>query len=128
MRKSWNWKRITTAAMTAALLGIGQAAWSGEGHDHAQAPDTAIENASTPAQHEALAAEFRAKAEEQRAIAKRHRAMKSGYELNRRMATAGAAMEKHCDRLIELAESEATEYDAMAAEHAKLAKEAAPAK
>lgn len=128
MRNNWNWKRITTVAMTAALLGLGQAAWSGEGHDHAQAADAAIESASTPAQHEALAADFRAKAEEQRAIAKRHRAMKGSYELNRHMATAGARMEKHCDRLIELAESEATEYDAMAAEHAKLAKGVVPTK
>jgi len=82
----------------------------------------AIETAKTPAQHAALAAYFRGKAAEARAEAKRHESMGRTFDLISRSRAAGNAMRVHCERLTKNAESDAVEYDALAAGQEELAK------
>ncbi len=70
-----------------------------------------IDNADTPAEHQALARYYRMKANEARDLAAEHRAMAKGYngkpgELRR--------MKKHCDRIAELNDELATQYDDLA--------------
>jgi len=75
--------------------------------------------ASTPAQHEALAAHYRGKAEAARAEAKRHQEMALSFP-----SKGGSGMQAHCQSLTEAAQKSATAYDAMAAMHDEDAKTA----
>lgn len=75
----------------------------------------AAESASTPAQHQALAAYYRQKAAAAREEVKTHRTMALSY--SSRSAGAAAGMRAHCDNLAKAAEQQATEYDALAALH-----------
>ena len=79
-----------------------------------------IESASTPAQHQALANYFKAKAAVATREAADHRAMAKSYSGQK--ATISAAQAEHCNRLASLSESQAAEYEQLAATHEAAAK------
>jgi hypothetical protein len=91
---------------------------------------SAIENAKTAADHEAIAAYYDAEAKAARATVERHRAMAAAYARPPK-APAGKGersslyrmMPRHCDDLIKDYEAAAHEYEAMAAAHRKAANE-----
>lgn len=83
--------------------------------------EMAIESASTPAQHQALAAHFKARAEAARKEAARHRAMGKVYS-GGRMARSPQPPGTHCTKLADMYDAQATEYDALAAAHEAEAK------
>lgn len=70
-----------------------------------------LENADTPAEHQALARYYRMKAAEATSMADEHRAMSKGYDGKpgevRRMA-------KHCSRIAELNDELAAQYEDLA--------------
>ena len=82
-----------------------------------------IESAKTPADHEALAAHYERMAADARKEADRHRRMAKTYGAG---PSAGkgtwAAFPQHCTNLAKDLDSEAKEYEAMAAAHRQLAK------
>ena len=78
-----------------------------------------IQQADTPAEHEALAHYFGLKAVDANARADRHRAMGKRYA---QMPRPMPAMKLHCDRLVRLNEDLAAEYVKLAGEHERLAK------
>ena len=91
----------------------------------------AIENAKTPADHEAISAYFDKEAKEARATAARHRQMSAAYK--RRPPTPpksggtdtfGTEMREHCDDLVNKYEQAGKDYEAMAAAHRAQAKAA----
>ena len=71
-----------------------------------------IQSASTPAQHDALAAHYQGEAEASRKGAEEHRAM--AEKMNGMMKT-------HCTEAAKIQEDMAVEYDAMAKLHEKAA-------
>jgi len=73
--------------------------------------DLLIENADTPEEHQALARYFRTKAEDARSLAEKHRAMGRSYRQRPRPLPT---MKQHCDRIAELSEELAAQYDALA--------------
>jgi hypothetical protein len=85
-----------------------------------------IESAKTPADHDALAAHYTKMAADAKKQADRHRRMAKTYGAG---PSAGkgtwAAFPQHCTNLAKDLDSEATEYEAMAAAHRELAKTAA---
>jgi hypothetical protein len=117
--------RRTIAMMTAGgLLALAPAgAW-------AQAPASTtqhldhlmIENADTPAEHEALARYYRTKAAEAKSLAEEHRAMGKSYTRSKpgvarssyKGAISEAVMAKHCDRIAELNAELAARYEDLA--------------
>jgi len=95
--------------------------------DPADLPN-AIENAETPADHEALATYFEGEAKAARAMAERHRSMGERYRNLRKpaglkgvRAQIERSMPRHCDKLVASYEAAAKEYEAMAAEHREAA-------
>jgi hypothetical protein len=80
-----------------------------------------VETASTPAQHEALAAHFEKRAEAARREAARHRAMGKHYA-GGRMARSPQPPSTHCTNLADMYEAQAKEYEALAALHEAEAK------
>jgi hypothetical protein len=91
---------------------------------------SAIANAKTPADHEAIAAYYDAQAKAAREKVEQHRAMASAYKGH--PAPAGSktthsgvfsSMPSHCDDLVKMNESARKEYEAMAAAHRKAASE-----
>ncbi len=91
---------------------------------------SAIANAKTPADHEAIAAYYDAQAKAAREKVEQHRAMASAYKGH--PAPAGSktthsgvfsTMPNHCDDLVKMYESSRKEYEAMAAAHRKAASE-----
>ncbi|MDA1372690.1 MAG: hypothetical protein O2971_18300 [Proteobacteria bacterium] len=90
----------------------------------AQSDDAAImqlisELANKPENHQSIAAYYKTKAEEARTIAGMHTEMKISYHDHRsgRLSGLAAASVAHCNRLIELNNSAAGEYEALAALH-----------
>ena len=81
----------------------------------------AIESASTPAQHQALADHYSARAAAARREAERHRAMAKVYSRTR-LGKAPGLPGTHCTKLAEGFDAQASEYDALAAAHAAEAK------
>jgi hypothetical protein len=79
-----------------------------------------IESASTPAQHQALANYYKGKAAEAKKEAANHRAMAKTY--GGQKATISAAQMDHCNKLASLSDSQAAEYDQLAAAHEAAAK------
>jgi hypothetical protein len=77
----------------------------------------AIGTASTPAQHQQLAKQYRELAEASRTHAKHHRSMAASYAPGK-----WDQMRKHCEKLVESFDTQATEYDALAAAHEAAAK------
>lgn len=115
--------RILSLALLLAIAGPGAAI----ALDPADLPN-AIENAETPADHEALAAYFEGEAKEARAMAERHRKMAATYRSLRKpaghkgvRARLERTMPKHCDELVARYEADAKDYEAMAAEHREAA-------
>jgi hypothetical protein len=84
--------------------------------------EMAVESASTPAQHQALAAHFKGRAEAARKEAARHRAMGKAYS-GGRMARSPQPPSTHCTKLADMFDAQATEYDALAAAHEAEAKQ-----
>jgi hypothetical protein len=100
------------------------------GWAEAQAPATTtqhldhlmIENADTPAEHEALARYYQTKAAEAKSLAEEHRAMGKSYSRSKpgtarssyKGAISEAVMSKHCDRIAELNEELAARYEDLA--------------
>ena len=80
------------------------------------------ELADKPEQHAAIAKYYKEKAEEAKKAVERHKTMKSSYvSFNNRHPSGFGSMKSHCDKLIKAYETEAEEYEQMAAEHEKLA-------
>lgn len=109
--------RVLTLAFVLAAL-PGSLAFAAGDHGLEQ---VLIEFANTPAQHQALAAHFRAKAAASRAEAERHREMAKSYGGAKQVLVE--AQRKHCENLATSFETQATEYDALAAGHEAEAKE-----
>ena len=74
----------------------------------------AVEMATTPAEHAALAEHYRAKAEKARAAMRRHESIGRAY--TRRKRWSGVAS-SHCKRLSENYGAMASEYDELAKLH-----------
>lgn len=125
--KAIEFLRISSISFGLALI-LAEAPVVRAGEGHAIIGSVAIDAASTPEQHKALADHYRSEADAARKAAKSHKAMKDSYEVVRRGTSVGAHMEKHCDNLIQTYESQASDYDAMAAEHDALAAKAAAGK
>lgn len=70
-----------------------------------------VENANTPAEHQALARYYRMKAADAKSLADEHRAMGKSYH-----AKPGEMrkMKNHCDRIAELNEELAAQYERLA--------------
>jgi len=79
------------------------------------------ETATTPAQHQALAKYYRAKAADAKAEAESHRTMAKNYSAGTSMPLARQRSE-HCGKLSALADSQAAEYEKLAASHETQAK------
>ena len=88
------------------------------GHNDADA--LLVEWATTPAQHQALAKHFQAKAAAAKAEAESHRAMATAYTSTK--AANIKPQVEHCNKLASLADSEAAEYEKLAAAEAALGK------
>jgi hypothetical protein len=91
---------------------------------------SAIENAKTPADHEAIAAYYDAEAKAAREKVEEHRTMASAYKGHKESAGGKGTrpavyktMPGHCDDLVKLYENARKEYEAMAAAHRKAASE-----
>lgn len=82
----------------------------------------AAEGATTPEQHQALAAFYRQKAADARAVVRDHKLMAASYHTKSPEGQSG--MSAHCAGLADAAQKEATEYNAMAAEHEEMANKA----
>ena len=85
---------------------------------------SAVENAKTAADHEAIAAYYEGEAKDVRAKASKHRSMGANY--NKHAAHGGGkgvrtplnkSMPPHCEKLAADYDAAAKEYDAMAAAH-----------
>lgn len=85
-----------------------------------------IQSASTAADHESLANYYLAEATSTRALAQTHRRMAKSYQGQGQWGKGGASMPSHCNAIVQLQESIATEYTAMAGEHQKLALQLKP--
>ena len=101
-----------------ATLGVGLAlgllptgAWADDA-DAQHLEHLMVENADTPAEHAALARYYRMKAADAQSLAKEHRAMAKGY---RGKPGEVRRMEKHCNRIAELNDELAKQYEALAA-------------
>ena len=91
---------------------------------------SAIENATTPADHEAIAAYYDSEAKAASAEVERHRAMAAAYAKTPKSPAGKGVrlsvyrtMAGHCDDLIKDYTKAAHEYEKMAAEHRKAASE-----
>ena len=113
---------------TIALLAVGSIMALAPAGSWAQTPDTTIqhlehlmvENADTPAEHRALARYYRMKAADAKSLAEEHRAMGKRYH-----GKPGEVrnMRKHCDRIAELNEELAAQYESLAKGEEAAAKE-----
>lgn len=107
--------RIATFVSLAVLtLSPALAVAADEASSTQQIEELAIQMASTPAEHAALASYYREKAAEARAEARKHEHMRHGYSGK---SGRNPMFNTHCERLVKLFESQATEYDALAAMH-----------
>lgn len=79
------------------------------------------ETAATPAQHQALAKYYRGKAADAKAEAESHRSMAKTYAAGASVPM-GRQRSEHCGKLASLADSEAAEYEKLAASHETQAK------
>lgn len=111
---------FTAAALSAVLF---LPSLSGAGDAATKSLEAlAAESATTPEQHEALAAYYRQKAESAREDVRLHTGMAPAY--GNRSASAGAAMATHCNNLVKAAKAQVAEYEGMAAYHDAEAKKA----
>ncbi len=70
-----------------------------------------VENADTPAEHQALARYYRMKAADAKSLAQEHREMAKRY---RGKPGEVRNMRKHCDRIADLNEELAAQYESLA--------------
>lgn len=103
---------ILALALTASV------AWAGPSPE-------AVENAKTPADHEAIAKSYDAEAKELREKATNHRQMARRYSqpASFKGSHAAGAMEGHCKRLASSYDQAAESAAALAADHRDMAKE-----
>lgn len=71
-----------------------------------------VDNADTPEEHQALARYYRMKAADARSLAQEHREMGKRYFAGK--LTQRQTMRKHCDRIAELNEELAAQYEELA--------------
>jgi hypothetical protein len=108
---------LTLVAATAAASAQASA------QQGAQAPIVKLLNeiADSPEQHLAVATYYRTLASDALAEAEKHRAMRDAYRHNHQRfktgAAAGQSLQQHCNRLIELHEAAAREYEELAMLH-----------
>jgi hypothetical protein len=101
-----------------ALLALAPAAaWTQTPKD--QLVVVVVENADTPAEHQALARYYRTKADDARLLASEHRAMAQRYHGK---PGERLQMQKHCDRIATLNDELATEFESLAKGEDALAK------
>ena len=114
--------RLFSCALLAASLSI-IVPGATRALDAADLP-SAIQNAKTAADHEAIAEQLEAQAKQARAAAAQHRRMGEAY--GGHPSASGSkgvhsplhkTMPAHCDKLVASYESAAAEYEAMATEH-----------
>jgi hypothetical protein len=110
-------RRVTQVVIvSAALLAGGSAVFAQAG-----SPDDVevlIESASTPAEHQALAAHFRSQAQEARLQAEKHRNMAKRYGTTK----GGVSRKPHCNTIAANYDEIATQSDALAASEEAAAK------
>jgi len=112
-----NMKRIV---MAAALVLLPVLPASAAETDTSSLEELAAQLATTPEQHQVVAAYFRGKAVEARKGADTHRAMARGYTQGNYKRKE--IMKDHCERLIASFEAIAKEYDELAEAHEQAAK------
>ena len=106
--------RRTIAMLTAGgILALAPAAaWAQTPNPRVQHLEhMVVENADTPAEHQALARYYRMRADDARSLAEEHRAMAKRYQGH---PGETRHMKKHCNRIAELNEELATEYESLA--------------
>jgi hypothetical protein len=110
---------IVAVAALCALLALPSLTIAAEAKATPSIEALAEQAASTPAQHEALAAYYRGKADAARAEAERHKEMAVSFP-----SKGASGMQAHCQALTDAAQKSAAAYDAMAAIHDETAKKA----
>lgn len=118
-----NWKRgVLMALAFAAWCSVATVALAEEVTDQNVAER--IATMKTPQDHEAIAAFFKGKASAEAAAVKEHEAMLASWK----KSTAGRSlitMTNHCESAIAAHKKLQKDYEALAAEHEEMAKEAA---
>ena len=110
---------VLAAAMLVALVPAGsQAQTPSATSQHLE--HLMVDNADTPAEHQALARYYRMKAGDAKSLAEEHRAMAKGYNGKPGQVRS---MKKHCDRIAELNQELAAQYESLAAGEDAAAKE-----
>jgi hypothetical protein len=114
--------RGTIAAIGAgALLALAPAgAWAQGSSPTQQLEHLMMENANTSAQHKALADYYRTRATDAKSLADEHRKMAKSYTAGN--AANKRAMKEHCDKIAELNDQLARQYEALAKEEDAAAK------
>jgi len=110
--------RVLSAALVLALVGIVPAIAAAQTQS---IEELATGLADTPDEHKAVASYYRGKAEQARNEAAIHRRMAEAFGIGK--YTEKKAMKEHCEGLTATFESQAKQYDALAADHDKIAKE-----
>ena len=111
MKRSDLRSAMLAAAGLGILLALPHSAVSGEPTPKSLEA-LAAESASTPAQHQALAAYYRRKSAAAREDVETHREMALSYSNHQ-----AGGMTAHCDNLAKAAQQQAAEYEALAAFH-----------
>jgi len=107
--------RRTIAMMTAGsiLALIPAGAWAQTPANTSQHLEhLMVENADTPSEHKALARNYRMKAADAKSLADEHRAMAKSYSSGN--VASLRAMKKHCDKIAELNDQLAAQYEDLA--------------
>ena len=120
-----DWKSLLRIAPV-LLLGIVMAGCASG--PNAPSPELVqrIEAARTRGDHEALVTYYDREATVARASAAEHRKMARSYQGMTGSAKGGSSMPVHCNSLVSLYESIATEYDGLAGDHRQMAARAQP--
>lgn len=108
MRTTW-----TLALLAGALTLAPQPSWTEESGDSLE--EHAVEAASTPSDHAALATHYRAQAKEARDEAQRHETMGRAYLGGKNPSRP--VFKEHCQRISEKYVALAEEYEALAKLH-----------
>ena len=109
--------RVLSAMLVLALVGVVPAI------SIAQAPsleELASGLADTPDEHKAVASYYRGKAEQARNEAAVHRRMAEAFGIGK--YAEKKTMKSHCEGLVATFETQAKQYDALAADHDSMAK------
>lgn len=104
---------IALCLLTLAPAGIWAQAASASGHGHMMT----VDNAKTPADHQALASQYRQQAADARAVAKQHREMAQSYlkgKVTYGKLKKAQDMKEHCEQIAQLNDKMATQFDELA--------------